>query len=166
MLNPFVLLSDQLLDAFIKAGKKYFVRQGYNRWQERLNENIKGYYVISHYSEIGHAQHHLCAISQDPHRFLYDWGNPEHQEKLRIAGSQPEGYKIYTTLFRHDWQKQVTNALKQKLRNYIDCKLGWSPTARETVGFEIYANYGELYARLKLRSQEIRVKLEDIENMK
>ncbi|MEJ7740461.1 MAG: hypothetical protein WKF97_23840 [Chitinophagaceae bacterium] len=165
MFNPFSPLSKPLLDAFVKAGKKYFVRQTYNRARDHFDQGIKGCFIFTHYAEIGHAQHHYGAISQDPNKFLYEWDNPEHQSKLNIAASKPSGYKIYATVFQRDWEKTITNQLKEKVRKYIDYKLGWKPGRGETVAFTIYVSYGELYAKLKLRAQEVRVKLEDIENL-
>ena len=166
MFNPFCLFSNVLLEGFVRAGKKYFVRQTFTRYEDHFDEGIKGYFIFTHYAEAGHAEHHLGAISEDRNRFLYEWENADHQRKLIIASRQPVGYKIYSSVFQKDWQTYLTNPLKQKVRNYINLKLGWNPSRGETLSFEIYANYGELYAQLKLGRQEVRVKLEDIENLR
>src|SRR5687768_7876136 len=163
MFNPFALLSKPLLYAFVQSGKKYFIRQDFKRASDHFHENVKRYLIITHYTEKGHAEHHYGAISQDPYKFMYDWENADHREKLHIAAAQPSGYKIYSTVFNKDWEKHITNPLKQKLRNYVEGKLGWRPSVAETIGFDVYVHYGELYARLKLRTQEVRVKLEEIE---
>ncbi len=102
MFNPLVPLTRPLLEAFVKAGKKYFVRQTYIRGKELLDENVKGYFIFTHYSEIGQAEHHLSAIGQDRSRFLYDWEKSEHQEKLLIAAGKPAGYKIYSSIVEKD----------------------------------------------------------------
>jgi hypothetical protein len=162
--NPFAILTPPLLEAFVQSGKRFFVRQQFNRAHDHFHEEVKGYFIITHYAEKGHAEHHYGAISEDAFKFLYDWQDPDHQKKLCIASSQPKGYRIYSSVFNPDWQKHITNRLKQKLRNYVEGKSGWKPTVAETVGFDIYVNYGGLYARLKLRTQEVRVKLEEIEN--
>ena len=165
MLNPFAPLSKPLLDAFVKAGKKYFVRQSFPRAKDHFDECIKGYFIFTHYAEIGHAQHHLGAISQDPHRSLYEWDNPQHQLKLYVAAGQPAGYKVYSAVFIKDWEKLV-NSMKEKAKDYIETKVRWRPGAGDHVDINIYVHYGELYAKLKLRGQEVRVKLEEIENYK
>ena len=41
------------------------------------------------------------------------------------------------------------------VKKYIDYTLHWKPGRGETVDFNIYASYGELYAKLKLRSHEV-----------
>jgi hypothetical protein len=164
MFNPFAPLSNPLLLAFVRAGKKYFVRQTFHRGDDDF-EGTKGSFIITHYAEAGHAEHHLGAISEDQNRFLYEWENAEHQKKLILASNQPAGYKIYSSVFVKNWQAHISNPVKQRLRNYIQMKLGWSASRGERLSFDIYANYGELYAQLKLGSEEVRIKLEDIENL-
>ena len=166
MFNPFVLLNTTLLHAFVDSGKKYFVRQNFFRASDHFHEDVKGYFIITHYAEKGHAEHHYGAISEDPCRFIYDWEHPDHRKRLLAAAAQPEGYKVFASVFKTDWQKHITNPLKQKLRNYVESKLGWKPSAAESLGFDIYVHYGEVYAKLKLRSQEVRIKLAEIEDHK
>lgn len=164
MFNPFALLTTPLLQAFAESGKKFFVRQTFTRAKDHFHDQIKGYFIISHYAEKGHAEHHFGAISEDPYKFMYEWENAEHRKKLLTASKQPEGFKIYASVFNKDWERHLTNPLKQKLRYYVEGKLGWKPSVAETVQFDVYVNYGEVYAKLKLRSQEVRIKLEEIEN--
>lgn len=165
MFSPFAPLTLPLLEAFIKAGRKYFVRQTYLRGRQLVHENIKGYFIFSHYPDIAQAQHHLGAIAHDPNIFLYDWEKPGDQQKLLIAAGQPTGYQIYSSVFEKDWQKLLTPALREKVSKYINYSLDWKPGRGETVDFQIFASYGELYAKLKLRKQEVRIKLELIEKL-
>jgi hypothetical protein len=165
MYNPFALFTRPLLDAFIKAGQRYFVRQTYPRGKAPLEEGVNGYFVFSHYKDIAFANYHMSAINHDAAKFLYDWDNPEHKEKLLIAAGKPSGYKIYSILLEKDWQKTSTLLLKDKVKKYIDYNLGWRPGRNETVDFQLFVNYGELFAKLKLRTQEVRVKLEVIEKL-
>ena len=157
------MLTRPLLEAFAESGKKYFVRQTFSRAKDDFPADNRGYFIITHYEEKGHAEHHYGAVSEDPFRFMYHWDNSDHRSRLFLAAEQPKGYKIYASVFNKDWEKQITGALKQKLRNYVESKLGWNPAVMDTVGFDIYVHYGELFARLKLRTQEVRVKLEEIE---
>jgi hypothetical protein len=164
MFNPFAPLSKPLLDAFIRSGKKYFVRQTYTRAVGHFDEPVKGCFIFTHYAEIGHAQHHLGAISEDANRFMYNWDDYSHRQKLIIAAGAPAGYRVYSSVFERDWEKQISSRFKERVQKFIDYSLGWKPGRGETVDFNIYVNYGELYAKLKLRSQEVRIKLEAIEN--
>ena len=163
-MNPFSLLSRPLLEAFVASGKKFFVRQSFNRPRGNADHRVKAHFILTHYAEKGHAEHHYGAISEDPYKYLYIWEDPDHRRKLFLAAEQPAGYRIYASVFNKDWEKHITVDLKQKLRKYVESKLGWKPSVAERVVFDIYVNYGELYAKLKLRSQEVRVKLEEIEN--
>lgn len=165
MINPFAPFSKALLDAFVRRGNKYFVRQRFTRGRDHFDEGIKGYFIFTHYADIAHAQHHMMAIGRDPYKYLYEWDNPEHQQKLNTAASQPNSYKVYSAVFIKDWEKLVSS-MKEKAKDYIETKIIWRPGRGDNVDIAIYVNYGELYAKLKLRGQEVRVKLEEIENYK
>ncbi len=165
MINPFAPLSKALLDAIVSRGKKYFVRQSFPRGHDHFDEGINGYFIFTHYSDIAHAQHHMMAIGHDSYKYLYEWDNPEHQQKLYVAASQPAGYKVYSAVFIKDWEKLVSGT-RAKAKDFIETKVRWRPGRGDNVDISIYARYGELYARLKLRGQEVRVKLEEIENYK
>jgi hypothetical protein len=162
MFNPFAPLSEQLLDAFVKAGKVYFVRQTFKRGKTPLDENIKGYYLITHHSELGAAQAHYGAIAHDPNRYLYDWGKEEDQKKLKIAAGNPEGYKVFAGVFIQDWERHITDRVKNSVKMYIG-SLGWRPGRNETVTPDFYIQFGDLYLKLKFRNKEVRVRFEDIE---
>ena len=164
MFNPFVLFSKALLEAYVKAGKLYFVRQVLHDSASANTGNNRKSFLITHYSEAGHAQHHYGAIIQDPYKFLYEWANPEHRKKLAVAAGQPEGYKIYASVFATDWQKRITPEWKQKIKRYADDVIKGTSSVSGVVDFEVYIHYGELYIRFKLRNQEVRVKLAEIEN--
>lgn len=51
---------------------QYFVRSTYLRAKNLTDENIKGYFMISHYHDKAGAERHYNAIRNDLNRFLYD----------------------------------------------------------------------------------------------
>jgi len=108
----------------------------------------------------------MMDIGHDAYMYLYEWDNPEHQQKLYVAASQPVGYKVYSGVFKKDWEKQISNSMNETAKTYIETKIRWKPGRGDNVDFKLYVNYGELYAKLKFRGQEVRVKLEEIENHK
>ena len=124
MFNPFFPFNQQLLGAFIETGKKYFVRQSFNRAKGGKEDTIKAHFIIKHYSSKVEAEYHFADIINDPHRYFYDWNNPEHQNRLRLAASGPSGYKIYSSVVYNNWHKYITNSLKRQTRHYIDGRLG------------------------------------------
>jgi hypothetical protein len=108
MFNPLEPWNEAALEGFIKAGMRYFVRQCFDRAKGPFDENIKGYFLFCHYKNYAPAKEHYDAIKDDPSRFLYDWEEPEHREKLSIAASRPPGYKLYTNTFMPKWEQHLT----------------------------------------------------------
>jgi len=90
MYNPFGLLHEQLLEALKAKGKRYFVRQAYNRGWE---PGLKGSFLLRAYAahERDLAHEHFQFLGQATGAFLYDTQDPEHEKKLHIAASQPAG---------------------------------------------------------------------------
>lgn len=166
MFNPFVPLSPDLLNALVRAGKKYFVRQTFPRGQNILDENIKGYFLYSHYSDMPAALTHYGVLKDDPHRFLFDWDKKEDQIRLVKAANGVEGYKIFANILYDDTDKRVSSKLQQSIRGYIRYKLNWFPARNDGLETHFYTHLGELYIELKFRNHEVRVPLIQVENLK
>jgi hypothetical protein len=164
MFNPFYPFTAALLDAFVKQGNTYFVRQTFKRGINTLAEDIKGAYLISHYDDLNKAQTHFDALASDPNRFLYDWKNEEHQQKLKIAATGPAGYKVYSGVFEKNWERHITERIKKGIRFYV-ASLGWQPSRSEGLNTGFYQTFGELYIILKCKGREVKVKFEDIETL-
>ena len=71
---------------------------------------------------------------------------------------------VFTMLKVKDAEYKARKVLDKKLRYYIDTRLQWRPNGSDDVVFSLDVQFGEVYARLKFRSKEIMVKLEEIEN--
>jgi hypothetical protein len=164
MFNPLAPFSQQALDGFLKKGYKFFVRQTFNRGNTQFENNLKRCFLFCHYDNYFSAKEHFDALSTDVCRYLYNWNNVEDREKLKIAASQPEGYKIYTNTFSPDWENHVTDRIKVKIRAYVQ-KLGWKPAREEAIHPVFYPHFGEVYVSLKYRGREVRVKFEEIEKI-
>lgn len=162
MFNPLASWTEEALNGFIQEGKKYFVRQTFNRARHPFDEGIKGYFLFCHYESYAQAKEHYDALVGDPNRFLYDWDNEEHREKLKIAARQPRGYRIYSNTFMPDWERHITDRMKKKVKAFID-KRGWKPKREETVQIDFYPHFGEVMITLRFREQKLSVKLEEIE---
>jgi hypothetical protein len=160
MFNPLCLFTTQLLEAFVKNKKKYFVRQAYHF---RNGETGKEF-IFSHYQEHSFALHHMGAIEEDPYRYVYEWDHPEHQKKLYLAASQPETYKIWSAVFRKDWEKEITKDVEACVRKYVH-SLGWRPTRNDMIKPEFYMYYGNLYIQLKFKTKTVRVRFEEVQNL-
>lgn len=163
MFNPFCIFTPKLLDALVKAGKRYFVRQTFKRGFSYLDEGIRGCFIITYYEGLEEAQEHFDAIVRDGNRFLYDWEDPEHRKKLIIASKGPAGFKVYANVFEKNWERHITDQFRSRIKKYIEDKLHWRPARQDTINFHIDMRYGEAYGRIQTRNLEVSVKLEDIE---
>lgn len=166
MFNIFCPLTSPLLESFIAKGKKYFVRQTYSRGMPLGETEVKGSYLFTHYGTITEAQAHYNVLKDDDYRFLYDANFPEHLEKLKKAAAGVEGFRIYASVAEPGWEKRAQLNLKPKVKRYIDYKLKWKPKRNEMVDFDLYLQWGELFAKLTSKGQEVSVRLEEIEKYK
>jgi len=163
MFNPLYPFSEALLESFVKSGKVYFVRNSFPRGFDHFEDNIKAYLLITHYDDKSKALAHYNSISHDRYRFLYELDNPEHLHKLTLAAKQPEGYKIYSTLFVPDWKKRITKELNRKVNNYMKLHTKWKPEKGESVNLDFYFQFGQLYFTLVYNGDKIMGNFEDIE---
>jgi hypothetical protein len=164
MFNPFYPFTTDLLNVFVQQGKQYFVRQTFQRGKAPMDAVIKGAYLISHYDELNKAQVHYDALARDPGKFLYDWKNAGHQEKLKLAAASPAGYKVYSSIFEKGWEQHISDRIKKGIRLYV-ARLGWQPSRAESLSTDFYQTFGELYIKLKYKTREVKVKFEEIENL-
>ncbi|HEX8277590.1 MAG TPA: hypothetical protein VF540_02815, partial [Segetibacter sp.] len=58
-----------VLEATVKKGCVHFVRNTYDKVFDHFNENIKGYYLITHYNDLAKATAHYNSTSNDSRRF-------------------------------------------------------------------------------------------------
>ena len=163
MFNPFYPFTTELLESFLKTGKSYFVRQTLPNSTSVREEGIKGYFLISHYDRLVTAQDHFGAIEYDRNRFLYDWNIPEHRQRLQTAAAGPKDFRIYSSVFRADWEKHLDEEFQQKVRAYVN-SLDWRPKKGEVVDTRFELHFGELFLRLKYGGRIAKIKFEELEN--
>jgi hypothetical protein len=156
--QPFHIFSKELLQAFIARDQRFFVRQSYQGGLPVMEPEVKGSFIISHYDTLTTALDHYGAISHDASRFLYHWDNPDHRDRLQKAAVGLKEYRIYSTVFRTDWEKGITDAYREKLRQYVQ-SLGWNIPRDEGLNTNYELQFGELYVRLKAGKREVKVKV-------
>lgn len=155
MYNPLHPFTAPLLDAFVKSGKVYFVRNTFPRAFDHFDEGVKGYFLITHYDDRSKAMAHYDAIGHDKHRYFYEYSNPGHLEKLKVAASQPTGYRIYSAVFVEDWEKHITKELKEKVNRYMYRHTKWKPGRGEKTSLNFYFQFGQLYFSLSYDGDKI-----------
>ena len=162
MHNPFVLLSQRLLDSLIHGGYTFYVRQTYTRGKNLLDPSQKGAFLFTHYKDYSRAKTHFDALANDPNRFLYTSTEPAHYEKLTTAASQPEGFRVYSPLLKQAWKPSTTIATR--IRQYIDQKISKTPARADKVHADLFVQFGELFITLKYGVHALQVPLAEIEN--
>jgi len=163
MFNPLAIFDARALEGFVREGNKYFVRQSFPRGMDPFDDNLAGCFLICHYDDYFRAKEHYDALEQDRLRWLYNYDKMEDRGRLEIAASQPEGYRVYSNTFVPDWERHLTDRVKERIRAYV-AKLGWKPSRGEGVEPQFYPHFGEVHVCLKFRGREVRVKFEEIEN--
>jgi hypothetical protein len=166
MFNPVYPFTKEVLEATVKRGCLYFVRNTYSLAFDHFQENIKGYFMISHYNDEAKAKAHYNSLTGDTYRFFYDWENPEHQKRLYDAASYPVEYRIFSTYFHPDYKKKITKQTKDKINTYMYKHTNWKPQRGEMVNLDFFIQFGDLYATMSYAGQQIKVKFEDIETHK
>jgi hypothetical protein len=163
MHNPFVLFSPKLLDALIKSGHGWFVRQTYRRGMGPFDSALKDAFLISHYPDQTKATVHFEALGGDPHRKIYAVADPIQSQQLYTAAGQPPGYKNYSPLLPKEWRPSYP--MGQKIRRYLESQLHWKPGRTGQVQAKLFTQFGELFIILKYQLQETKVPLQDIEKI-
>ena len=161
MYNPFGLLSIRLLQALVRSGNRYFVRQTYKRGLNALDATHRAAFLLTHYADAGKAKMHYDALVHDANRFLYDSNDPEQYKKLEIAARQPLGFPVYSPLLEKEWKP--SEQMREKIRSYVAANLQWTPGRNDTIQADLFSQVGELFLNLKYRTHEIKVPLADIE---
>jgi len=164
--NPLYQFTTEVLEATIKKGCDYFVRNTYRQPQYNSHEEIKGYYIITHYNDKAKSEAHYNSIAEDKNRYLYNCYNKEDKEKLKIAASQPKGYMIYSAYFMPNYREKISKRTKDRINTYIFKHTNWKPTKGYVVGVDFYLQFGSIFIALNYAGQEIKINFDEIENQK
>jgi hypothetical protein len=159
MFNPLHPFETRFIEAFRRKGVKAFVRQTYKRGSASADGS--GSFVLIHFERELAAQQYYDVIKHDPNRALLWTGNADD---LAVIRELTEKAQVYTMLKIRDAEYKARLLLDKRIRAFIEYKLHWRPGREEGVSFSLDVQFGEIYARLRCRSKEIKVKLEEIEN--
>lgn len=163
MFNPCYPFTTELLDAMIQKEVVHYVRSTYARGLTKDDSSIKNSFLVSHYHDPAEAERHYHAISHDTNRFHYDARIEEQLGKLKLAATQPEGYKIYSRVMVPDVEKKVTVLFKENTRRYLSKHTHWDLKGKVSITPFLYFQLGELYVRIAFGGDEIKFKFEDLE---
>lgn len=164
MFNPLYPFTIAVLEQTVKRGCIWFVRNTFLQAFDHFDENIKGYYIISHYHDKAKAEAHFNSIGHDPHRFLYSWHNADHQQRLKAAADKPVGYKVYSSYFVPGYKDKISKKIRNNINKYINTHKNWKPVKGEPVNVDLYLQFGMLYLHLKYRGEELKINFAEIQN--
>lgn len=164
MFNPCNLFTSELLESMLQKEVVHFVRSEFKRGLSSSDKDVKAALLISHYHDPAEAERHYNAIGHDPYRRLYDARQEADKEKLRIAASQPAGYKIYSRILIPGIETKITSLYREHTKRYLYQHTRWDLKGKMTIYPHLYFQLGELYVRIANGGDEIKIKFEDIEN--
>ena len=164
MYNPFPLLTRGLLDDQVSKGKRWFIRQTFPRGME---PRLIAAFLLRAYDgeEKDLAGQHLDAIVSDGNAFLYDAEIPEHLEKLRIAASQPFGYKVYYAAKKGvDWKPP--GPYQEKMRHFLRRHHpAWrSQKEGDKIQIGLHEEFGQLFLKFSYADETDTILFDLIEN--
>lgn len=165
MFNPFAEFEERFLPLFKQKGVKAFIKQTYNRGKNLLEERPIPSYLLIHTDDIGLGQDHFDAIKDDPDRHFFDITQPEQLEAVRAMLHRKEA-RFYTLLLTKDAHQRAQQLLRNKVRWYVDHNTNWKPRSYEEVVFSLDVIFGQLYVKLKYQSREIKLAIEELENLR
>lgn len=162
MHNPFALLSPALLDAMIKVGHTFFVRQTFERGFDPAGPHLNGVFLFSQYRDRRQAEAHMMALSHDLHRKLYNLQLPDDKQRIEVAATQPAGYAIYAAILNaKKWEPP--SYLTPKIKAYINRHTSWRPDRGDTIQIELGLTFGELFLKIRNGREELKVPLKEVE---
>ncbi len=162
MYNPFILLSPELLAHKVAAGKRFFVRQTYLRG---LQPGIRASFLLRAYTatEQELALLHMQTLTTDRYAQLYDATDPAQAEKLRIAATQPKGYRVYYAgKIGNKWRPPP--AYEYRIKQYIRRRHPeWRPTRGLQIRVGLFEEWGNLWIRLEFEEEKETIPLSQFE---
>jgi len=176
MYNPFVRFMPQFIDGFKAKKKRYFVAQTFKRGIDIFSDDSKDPILLTHYDDLGLAKGHLSAISKtdengvpkDKYACILDVENAIHYDKLRNMLKPDSKYMVFSSLTVPP--EQVKNTLdklfKEKMEVFIRTKTTWRIGRDQTIYPTLETTFGELFITLKYGKESVRMRLEELENLK
>ena len=176
MYNPFVRFDPRLVDRFKAIKKRYFVVQTFKRGIDLFVEDSKECLLLSHYEDLGLAKGHLNAISKkdengvstDKYVCILDLENPVHYSKLKSMLNPDSKFVLFSSLTVPPQQVRdsLDNLLKENMANYLRTKTTWRIRKDTEINPTLETTFGELFITLKYGRESVRIRLEELENLK
>lgn len=165
MVQPFIPFEKKYIIRLRRMKKIYLVAQSYPRGADLFTENQVPLLVTA-YDDRGLAEIHLKAIRDDRFACIINLCDRQHFDKFVSMLEKDAAYKIYWSVVRDATrlERLLTSTYADNMRRYIQKNTNWTIGGRERVQPAFEVSFGELFVRLKWKSQQQRIKFEEIEN--
>ena len=167
MLNPFARFDERFIAAFRNAKKRYLISQTFTRENNLFRNSGKHYLLLSHYDDPNLAKAHLKAVENDKFADTFDLENEKDRERVKSMVDINSDYVVYSILDLNPKATKIAfdKIFKYKIQKYIANNTNWRIGREQTYVPNLETTFGELFVVLKYSGQEIRVKLEELENL-
>ena len=112
------------------------------------------------------ADQYLATLKKDGNAFLYDAGEPAHLEKLRIAASQPFGYKVFYAA-RKGVEWDPPPQYQEKMRHYRRRHHpAWRPQKEgenNKIQIGLFEEFGQLFLKFRFAGEHDTLPFDAIE---
>ena len=164
MFNPFVHFDSRMLPGFKDMKRRYLVSQTNRQATDHFAEEDKINILLSDYEDLKLAKIHYNALT-DKYRSILDLQNPEHVRKLEEMMGMNSKYRLWAAFIADQDQvpKRLNAKYSRNMRNYVAQKTNWQIGASQTIYPKLELIFGEFFVILKYRSQEIQIKLAELE---
>lgn len=168
MFNPFLPFSEKLLEKLIQSNRYYLISQTYDRGAVRSGEYTTPLLLCT-YVDKGIALTHLDALAARPQKDKYaaliDLTKEAHIAKIKAILKPHSGYVVYSNFIKdkNDTKRKADMLFRKCLERYISRETTWRINRETTLKPSLQIVFGELFVSIKYGSQQIRVRLDDIE---
>ena len=161
--NPFVPFQYSMFAGFEKKGQVFFVQQTFDRARDHF-AGASGYYLLSHYEHLAHAQTHESAVRKDPSARLYCWNNEDDRKALQTLLSPGSNNHVYAALIADPrWAEKARRLFMPAIHQWIHENTRWKISV-SVLPIKFNMIFGELFFSIRWGQEERRVKLKHLEN--
>ncbi|HMJ47706.1 MAG TPA: hypothetical protein VK498_10260 [Ferruginibacter sp.] len=163
--NPFVLFQYKMFEGFEKKGQVYFVQQTFERARDHFS-GAAGYYLLTHYEHLSHAQTHQSAVRNDPSSKLYHLYNEDDKQMLKELLAPSSNNSVYAALIADPrWDEKAKQLFKPAIQKWVQINTNWNMSRESVLPVKFDMIFGELFIYLKWGKEEKRIKLVEMEKM-
>ncbi|MET0637355.1 MAG: hypothetical protein ABWZ25_15095 [Chitinophagaceae bacterium] len=165
MFNPFVPFHIKMIQGLRDLKRPYLVSQTNFQAMDHFGEDAKDPILMTDYEDRMLAKIHYHAL-KDKYRAILNLENKQHREKLESMLGAGSRYRVYAAFVENMAQveKGLNDKYSSNIRQYVSRHTNWRVGSDKTLYPKLQVIFGELFVILKYSGQEVRFKLDELEN--